>query len=453
MTIYVNRVLNMKHIKAIGFDMDHTLVRYEKKAFEQLTYDEMKKKLVEDYDYPKAIAKLNFDPTLTIRGLVVDKQYGNLIKISLHSRIKQAFHGLKELDYKQMTKLYKGHFVDLSDERYSAIDTTFSVPYAVLYSQLVDLKDKNPKDFPDYTRLEADLLDALDMSHRDGSLKNEVKKNVEKFIARDEKSVEVLERFKKYEKKLWVITNSDYEYTKLLLDYAINPYLKEHKHWSELFDLVVTLASKPRFFTDKLPFLKIDPDTGLMSNTEGPYSTGLFQGGNANTLTRELDLDGEEILYLGDHIYGDILALKKSCGWRTALVVEELEQEVESYQNSSKILQTIDTMMQQKREVETSLDELYAREFEHKQKVEKKEIQAEFAKIKEIDASLSKAIKEHQAHFNKSWGEVMRAGQEESRFAGQVEKYACIYMSKIADFAGYSPRAYFRPKKRSLAHE
>jgi HAD superfamily 5'-nucleotidase-like hydrolase len=128
MTIYVNRVLNMKHIKAIGFDMDHTLVRYEKKAFEQLTYDEMKKKLVEDYDYPKAIAKLNFDPTLTIRGLVVDKQYGNLIKISLHSRIKQAFHGLKELDYKQMTKLYKGHFVDLSDERYSAIDTTFSVP-------------------------------------------------------------------------------------------------------------------------------------------------------------------------------------------------------------------------------------------------------------------------------------------------------------------------------------
>jgi hypothetical protein len=252
---------------------------------------------------------------------------------------------------------------------------------------------------------------------------------------------------------LWVITNSDYEYTKLLLDYAINPYLKEHKHWSELFDLVVTLASKPRFFTDKLPFLKIDPDTGLMSNTEGPYSTGLFQGGNANTLTRELDLDGEEILYLGDHIYGDILALKKSCGWRTALVVEELEQEVESYQNSSKILQTIDTMMQQKREVETSLDELYAREFEHKQKVEKKEIQAEFAKIKEIDASLSKAIKEHQAHFNKSWGEVMRAGQEESRFAGQVEKYACIYMSKIADFAGYSPRAYFRPKKRSLAHE
>ena len=119
------------------------------------------------------------------------------------------------------------------------------------------------------------------MSHRDGSLKNQVKTHVAKYIEQDEQAVAAIERFKKYGKKLWVITNSDYEYTKLLLDYAYTPFLKEHKHWSEVFDLVITSASKPRFFTDSAKFLKVNPDTGFMTNSEGPYDTGIFQGGNA----------------------------------------------------------------------------------------------------------------------------------------------------------------------------
>ena len=47
----------------------------------------------------------------------------------------------------------------------------------------------------------------------------------------------------------------------------------------------------------------------------------------------------------------------------------------------------------------------------------------------------------------------MRAGVEPSFHASQIERYACIYMSKISDFADFSPRAYFRPKKRKIAHE
>ena len=39
MSIYVNRILNMKQIKVIGFDMDHTLVRYYSDKFEELTFN------------------------------------------------------------------------------------------------------------------------------------------------------------------------------------------------------------------------------------------------------------------------------------------------------------------------------------------------------------------------------------------------------------------------------
>lgn len=73
--------------------------------------------------------------------------------------------------------------------------------------------------------------------------------------------------------------------------------------------------------------------------------------------------------------------------------------------------------------------------------------------IEKIDKNLSDMIVEYQKHFNPYWGEITRAGMEESRFAGQVEKYACIYMTKISDLGAYSPRTYFRPKKRNLAHE
>lgn len=35
-----------------------------------------------------------------------------------------------------------------------------------------------------------------------------------------------------------------------------------------------------------------------------------------------------QVLYAGDHIYGDILRSKKTIGWRTLLIVPELESEL-----------------------------------------------------------------------------------------------------------------------------
>lgn len=38
---------------------------------------------------------------------------------------------------------------------------------------------------------------------------------------------------------------------------------------------------------------------------------------------------GLQVLYVGDHIYGDILRSKKTLGWRTMLVVPELATELD----------------------------------------------------------------------------------------------------------------------------
>jgi HAD superfamily 5'-nucleotidase-like hydrolase len=455
MGIYVNRTLNMKQIAAIGFDMDYTLVRYDSEAFEEMTYKEIIKKLIEVKGYPESIKSLKFQFNLAIRGLVIDKPHGNILKLSTYSKVKHAYHGLNEMDFKTQQKIYQGLVIDLNDsERYAIVDTTFSISYCVLYMQLVDLKDKKPElNLPDYKTLEEDILEGLDTSHRDGSLKGQVKKNVKKFIVPDQDIVSALERFKKHGKKLWVITNSDYEYSKLLLDYSINPFLKDHKHWSELFNLVVTAASKPKFFTDKMPLLQIDPATGLMRNHHGKIEDGIYQGGNALSIQKSSGLSGEQILYLGDHIYGDVLQIKKTCNWRTALVIDELITEIAALNKSEAISKEINLLMAEKVQLEQKLDTFFDREIEKGKKPDKEKIQEHFQKIEKVDKKIGKLIRAHSQHFNPYWGETMRAGVEPSRLAGQIEKYACIYMAKISDFVDYSPRTYYRPRKKILPHE
>jgi hypothetical protein len=73
--------------------------------------------------------------------------------------------------------------------------------------------------------------------------------------------------------------------------------------------------------------------------------------------------------------------------------------------------------------------------------------------ISEIDKSISPLIKQQQQGFNPYWGEVMRAGIEESYFAYQVDRFACVYMTKLADLLETSPRSYFRSPRRPLAHD
>jgi len=453
-TVFVNRTLNLKRIRFIGFDMDHTLVRYNSEAFEALAHRAMIEKLVSDKGYPKSILNLKFSFDRAIRGLVIDKMKGNILKLSRHSAIRVSYHGLTPIDFRTQSKLYKSTYVDLRDSGFVSIDTAFSIAFAGLFMQLVDLKDNSEKNtLPDYAHIFEDLNAVLDRAHRDGTLKNEVRENLDKFIVKDPKAVEGLERYKKHGKKLFVVTNSDFNYTKLLLDYTITPFVKEHKGWEDLFDYVITLAAKPRFFIDNQRFLRIDPKTGAMTNMDTQLEEGIFQGGSANVFTHDLGAEADEILYIGDHIYGDILRLKKDCAWRTALVVEELGNEIDKEHKAQSIIDKVNKFMEKKLPLEIKLDELISEQIEQGHKKHEDKIHNLLGEISEIDKAISPLIKQQQQGFNPYWGEVMRAGIEESYFAYQVDRFACVYMTRLADLLATSPRSYFRSMRRPLAHD
>jgi HAD superfamily 5'-nucleotidase-like hydrolase len=451
--VYVNRTLNLKRIRYIGLDMDHTLIRYYSEEFEKLSHSVMKEKLVKNKAYPESVRELKFDYNLAIRGLVVDREKGNLLKLNRHSAIRASYHGLKPLDFKTQQKTYKSTYIDLSDGSYMAVDTTFSISLATLIAQVVELKEANPTAFPDFAKIADDVLYVLDEAHRDGSLKEVVKKDLARFIIKDPKVVQGLEKFKRHGKKIFVLTNSDFAYTKLLLDYAINPFLKESKSWMDLFEIVVTMAQKPRFFYDNLKFLKVNPADGTMVNHWDKLVPGIYQGGCAEIFTKDLGLEGDEILYIGDHIYGDILRLKKDCGWRTAMVIEELEKEVELNKKNEKVILEIETLMKKKEPMEEELTDLMTQRIEKPGSIDESKIEPLQKQIAEIDSQISGLIKTQQSAYNAHWGQLMRAGNEESYFAYQVDRYACVYMPKIADLLELSPRTYFRAPRRPLSHE
>lgn len=443
----------MKKIKLIGLDMDHTLIRYHSENFESLVYQLVKEQLVVLKHYPESIKKLNFNYRDAIRGLVVDCKNGNILKLSRYGAIRQSYHGTKLIDFSEQQKIYRSTYVDLNDPNYMAIDTAFSIAFCVLYGQLVELKDSLGDGIPNYQTIAQDVQLCVDKVHSDGSLKTIISKNLSTYVIKERALVDGLKHFIHHGKKIFILTNSEYSYTKLLLEYAINPFLKKGENWSDLFEFVITLANKPRFFYDNLRFLSVNPTNGTMTNIIGPIVPGIYQGGNAKKFTEDLHVRGDEILYIGDHIYGDIVRLKKDCNWRTALVVEELGEEIAAQTRALPIEKQISEAMEIKKNLESQYVHLHTQSIDEGMRQHNKEVLELQTQISKIDAQLTKLIKEQQAFFNPKWERVFRAGAEESYFAYQVDRFACIYMEKLSDLLECSPITYFRANRRLLPHD
>ncbi|MQM06986.1 hypothetical protein Taro_039819 [Colocasia esculenta] len=55
--------------------------------------------------------------------------------------------------------------------------------------------------------------------------------------------------------------------------------------------------------------------------------------------------------------------------------------------------------------------------------------------------------------FHKVWGQLMKTGFQNSRFAHQVERFACLYTSQVTNLSLYSPDKYYRPSEDFMPHE
>ena len=135
------------------------------------------------------------------------------------------------------------------------------------------------------------------------------------------------------------------------------------------------------------------------------------------------------------------------------MVIEELNKEVVSNKKAQPYNQEIESLMKRKEPLEDELTAIMTEKVFNKSSLDEGKVDTLQKQISEIDGQISTLIKKQLALFNENWGQLMRAGNEESFFAYQVDRYACVYMTKIADLLDLSPRTYFRAPRRPLSHE
>ena len=135
------------------------------------------------------------------------------------------------------------------------------------------------------------------------------------------------------------------------------------------------------------------------------------------------------------------------------MIIEELEHEIMQNKKAEPIINEIDNLMRKKEPLEEGLTELMTQKYERSTKVDESKIDLLQKEIGEFDTQISQLIKKQHTLYTPNWGQLMRAGNEESYFAYQMERYACVYMSKVSDLFDLSPRTYFRAPRRPLSHE
>ena len=471
--IFVNRSLNFGHIRMIGFDMDHTLARYNKDYFENLAFKSTLSKLIES-GYPEELALLNYRHNNVIRGLMVDKVNGNVLKVDSHKYVKEAHHGYQKLSKEQRHALYNSQSFNPQD--FQSVDTFFGLSEVQLFSDIVDYMRLNPgKIQKSFEEIYKDLRWFIDLSHRDGSIKDEVLKNPQLFIESDKYLAKSLIRLIDAGKKLFLLTNSHFDYTNAIMKYLFESEQTTFGKWQDYWTFIIVGASKPGFFNGSHPFYEVIEESGLLRIHDTNLTpTKIYHGGNAKLFESQTGIKGDEILYVGDHIYGDIIQSKGFVNWRTMLVIPELEEEFSKLdqvrdlddeigmwiekkeakdEETQKIRSLVAANMRKMRPVSDGAKESKYQALRHDNQKLNEKLKIKIESIDTIDKKIKELIDKRTKVFHPIWGELMKVGLKQSRFAHQVLVYACLYSSCVSNMRFYSPYKKFLSFSDRLPHE
>jgi len=400
-----------------------------------------------------------------IRGLAIDLDEGNLVKATRFGYVIRAAHGTSFLSYDEVRRVYARTMVDLAEDRFEFINTLFSLSEASLYAQLVNLMDAGRIEKGiGYRGLYQAVVAALDGAHSDGSIKDEIVADPDRFIEPDPPGVLALVDQLEAGKRLMLITNAEWEYTVRIMEHAFDPYLPAGMSWRDLFEAIIVSADKPSFFTaDKQLYKVVDEDAALLRPHIGEIEPGsVFFGGCAQQIEDFLGLSGDEILYVGDHLFGDVHFSKALLRWRTALILRELESEVAGLQGFRDQEIRLETLMAEKSVLETEMSAVrLALQRERLGYAPPPEgVAADEARLAELreriialDEEITPLAVAASRLRNEAWGPLMRAGIDKSLFARQVEKYADCYTSRVANFLDVSPFALMRAARLDLPHD
>ncbi|XP_056147210.1 cytosolic purine 5'-nucleotidase-like isoform X4 [Lampris incognitus] len=451
--VFVNRSLTLEKVKCYGFDMDYTLATYKSPDYEGLGFELIRDRLV-SIGYPHELLRYTYDPSFPTRGLVFDTSYGNLLKVDSNGNILVCTHGFTFLKRHEIQGYYPNMFIQRDDtERFYILNTLFNLSETYLYACLVDLFSRCSRYtnllkgfqhgdlFMSFRSMFQDVRDAMDFIHDTGSLKERTTKNLEKYVAKLPNLPVLLNQIKEVA-KVFLATNSDFIYTEAIMKYLLESGPKSggpKRSWRSFFDLVVVDTRKPLFFAEGTVLRQVDTDTGKLRI--GTYTGDLqhgtvYSGGSSDIICDLLDVKGKDILYVGDHIFGDILKSKKRQGWKTFLVVPELAKELQVWREKKHLFEEL-------KNIDVVLAEI------------RKHLDSGTTTSPDISAieTRRKVVTQRMDMSYGQMGSLLRSGSRQTLFASQLMRYADIYSSSCINLLHYPFNYLFMAPPVLMPHE
>ena len=197
----------------------------------------------------------------------------------------------------------------------------------------------------------------------------------------------------------------------------------------------------------------------------------VYTGGNIADLQRRLGFPGDEVLYVGDHIYGDVLRAKKESTWRTAMIIQEMDDELRvlrehalSFERADALEQMRDAVQDELREHQARLKKVERKLNDHESGPERAALGCQARAPQTLDRPAAGPAQgprcragcvqdELDEAFHPFWGSVFKAGNEVSSFGSQIEQYAGLYTSRATNLMQYSPMHYFQSPRHRMPHE
>lgn len=468
--VFVNRNLKMAGIDWVGFDMDYTLAIYNQIEMDRLSVQATVGKL-KHRGYPEEVIKdIDYKIDFPIRGLLIDKRFGHILKMDRFKVVQKGYHGLRELSKEEIRALYQQKKIRPTTGRYHWIDTLYALSEATLYTGIVHAFEQ--RGIPlDFARLFTDIRECIDEAHRDGTILDEVNANLPRYVDRDPALAQTLHKLRSAGKKLFLLTNSRWLYTERMMSYLLGGAMPEYPSFRHFFDVIIVASQKPAFFQERRPLMQRDGEELRVASF--PLERGvIYEGGNLLDLEKALGVTGDRILYVGDHIYGDILRSKKESAWRTAMIIQEMEAEVMAHEACRAELEKSGELEERREDLEDQLRYFQQRFKDLSKKIEddpqrlngaalneaergrvKRTVERIRGQLRAVDAELGKLEREIALRFHPYWGSLLKEANETSSFGDQVEEYACLYTSRVSNLLAYSPLQYFRSPRDLLPHE
>lgn len=284
-------IFKLSSCQWVGFDLDHTVARYNVPALEELEFTSFLKYFVTHLNYPAEMEEsIKFDENICFRGIVIHLEKGNMLKLDCDRYVVKAYHGYNEIPNEQIKTIYSEplEFDGTHTSEYWSISTFFEAGVAPLWIGIVDYMDKhaNSDETVNYKKIYSDLQKGIEFnfySFGEGYFFPEIIKNTAKYLFRRDDLVKWLKDINKTT-KLFLLTNSDADFAKLIADYCLG------ENWEDLFELVLYFGRKPSFWNGNPPskFQRVSLDAN--------------ENGNEFTICGEsiLDVDKGKLYRLGN---------------------------------------------------------------------------------------------------------------------------------------------------------